>query len=87
MDFGKALEALKSGKKVCRTKTPMTMEQASTFTGYSIKYLYKLVHDGTIPYYKPDNTVKGKAIFCKEELTEWIFRNRRASNSELTGGK
>jgi excisionase family DNA binding protein len=65
------------------TKTPMTMEQASTFTGYSIKYLYKLVHDGTIPYYKPDNTDKGKAIFCKEELTEWIFRNRRATKEEI----
>jgi excisionase family DNA binding protein len=65
------------------SQTPMTMEQASTFTGYSKKYLYRLIHDGVIPYYKPDNTDKGKVIFCKEELTEWIFRNRRASNSEL----
>jgi excisionase family DNA binding protein len=65
------------------TKTLMTMEQASTFTEYSIKYLYKLVHDGTIPYYKLGNTDKGKVIFCKEELTEWIFRNRRATEEEI----
>ncbi|MCI1210040.1 MAG: helix-turn-helix domain-containing protein [Treponema sp.] len=64
-------------------KTPMTINQAAEFTGYSKKYLYRLIHDGVIPYYKPDNRKKGKVIFCKEELASWIFKNRRQTGSEL----
>jgi excisionase family DNA binding protein len=66
-----------------QNKTPLTMEQAAAFTGYSRAYLYKLVYSGKIPAYKPEPTAHGKVIFCKEELTEWLFRNKRQSTQEL----
>ena len=65
------------------TKTPLTVEQAAAFTGYSVQYLYKLIHGGKIPSYKPEPTAHGKVILCKEELANWLFRNRRATEEEL----
>lgn len=64
-------------------KTPMTVEQAATFTGFTKSYLYHLIHSGKIPSYKPDMSRQGKVILCKEELTAFCFQNRRASNEEL----
>ena len=64
-------------------KTPMTVEQAATFTGFTKSYLYHLIHQGKIPSYKPDTSRQGKVILCKEELTAFCFQNRLASNAEL----
>lgn len=64
-------------------KTPMTVEQAANFTGFSKAYIYKLIGAGKIPSYKPDMSRQGKVILCKEELTAFCFQNRRASNEEL----
>lgn len=64
-------------------RTPMTVEQAATFTGFTKSYLYHLIHTGKIPSYKPDMSRQGKVILCKEELTAFCFQNRRASNDEV----
>lgn len=64
-------------------KTPMTVEQAAVYTGFTKSYLYHLIHTGRIPSYKPDTSRQGKVILCKEELTAYCFQNRRASNDEL----
>lgn len=64
-------------------KTPMTVERAAEYTGFTKSYLYKLIHAGKIPSYKPDTSKQGKVILCKEELQTFIFSNRRASNEEL----
>lgn len=65
------------------SKTPLSVEQAATFTGYSKAYLYKLIHLGKIPYYKPSNGKQSKVFLCKEELEDFIFSNCGKTN----GGK
>ena len=64
-------------------KTPMSVEQAAKFTGFSRAYIYKLIGAGKISSYKPDSSKQGKVILCKEELQHFLFSNRRASNEEL----
>ena len=64
-------------------KTPMTIRAAAEFTGFKESYLYKLIHEGKIPSYKPDGGKRCKVILCKEELQAFLFGNRRASNAEL----
>lgn len=64
-------------------KTPMTIEAAAKFTGYSKFYLYKLIHERKIPFYKPDQSKQGKVFLAKEELQEFIFGKRIASAGEL----
>ena len=64
-------------------KTPMTVEKAAEYTGFTKSYLYHLIHAGKIPSYKPDTSKQGKVILCKEELQSFMFSNRRASNAEL----
>ena len=64
-------------------KTPMTVEKAAEYTGFTKSYLYHLIHTGKIPSYKPDMSRQGKVILCKEELQTFMFSNRRASNEEL----
>lgn len=66
-----------------QTKTPMTVEQAVQFTGYAKSYLYKLIAQGKIPSYKPEAVKQGKVFFCKEEIAEWLFRNRKSTTAEL----
>lgn len=70
-------------KPLATDKTPMTVEKASEYTGFTKSYLYKLIHTGKIPSYKPDTSKQGKVILCKEELTAFCFQNRRASNDEV----
>ena len=64
-------------------KTPMSIEAASKWSGYSKPYLYKLIHEGKIPYYKPDASRQGKVILCKEELAAFIFGKRIATKKEI----
>ncbi|MBQ4014423.1 MAG: helix-turn-helix domain-containing protein [Treponema sp.] len=64
-------------------KTPMSIEAASKWSGYSKPYLYKLIHEGKIPYYKPDSSRQGKVILCKEELAAFIFGKRIATKKEI----
>jgi len=64
-------------------KTPLTIEAAAKWTGFSKSYLYRLIHTGKIPYYKPDTSQQGRVILCKEEIQAFLFSNRRASNAEL----
>ena len=54
-------------------KTPMTVKQASEFTGYSQSHLRHLAKVGTIPAYKTGEGKSNKIIFSKEELAEYLF--------------
>ena len=63
--------------------TPLTIERASEWSGYSKNYLYKLIHSGKIPYYKPDCSKQGKIFVSQEELSEFIFSKRFAAENEL----
>ena len=64
-------------------KTPMTVEVAAEWSGFSKSYLYQLMHKGMIPYYKPDDSKQGKVFLCKEELAAFIFSKRHATKKEI----
>ena len=59
---------------------PLNIIEAAQFTGLSKAYLYKLVHMGKIPHYKPTG---GKVFFRQEDLEGFIFRDRRSADYEL----
>jgi len=62
------------------SRKPMNVSMAADFLGFSKNYIYKLVHLGKIPCYKPEG---GKVFFKQEELENFIFRNRVSADYEL----
>ena len=60
-------------------KAGLNIEEASLFTGLAKNYLYKLVHQKKIPFYKP---LGGRLFFKREELEAFLFRNRQGVNEE-----
>ncbi|WP_418510594.1 helix-turn-helix domain-containing protein [Corallibacter sp.] len=61
-------------------KKSLTLKEACTYMGLSENTMYKHTSKNKIPYYKPE----GKTIyFKKEELDDWMLRNRQSSNEEL----
>jgi excisionase family DNA binding protein len=59
----------------------LSVDEAATFTGLSKNYIYKLVCQKKIPYYKPMN---GRVFFRQEELEAFIFQNRQGPTFEGT---
>ena len=62
------------------TDKPLTVDQAAEFTGYTKAYLYKLVNQNKVPYYKPE---KGRILFSLDDLKAFCFRNRQSAEYEL----
>jgi excisionase family DNA binding protein len=62
-------------------KEQLTTEEAVAFIGISRSYLYKLVHQNKIPHYKPFG---GKLYFKQSELENFIFRNKKAADYEVS---
>jgi excisionase family DNA binding protein len=81
MDTIKILEQLDRIEKLLRaSKTVMSMEEASEYTGISRSYLYKLTAKGEIPFSKP----RGKMIyFSREKLDHWLLSDSTKSTKEL----
>ncbi len=77
----KILEQLDRIEKLMRaSKTVLSLEDASEYTGISRSYLYKLTARGDIPFSKP----RGKMIyFSKEKLDQWLLSNSRKSEKEI----
>ncbi len=66
--------------QLLQNKTVLNIDEISQITGLSKLYLYKLTSKNKIPHYKPN----GKNIyFKKEEIDDWLLRNRQATNEEL----
>ncbi len=59
---------------------PLTVEQAAEYTGFSVAYVYKLIHLKKIPFFKPEG---GKILFSLDDLKNFCFRNRQAAEYEL----
>ena len=60
----------------------LSMDEAIKYTGLKRSYLYKLVHNNEIPYYKTEG---GKLIrFKRAELDKWLLAVRVPSNAELS---
>ena len=66
---------------VYASKEVLNLEEAAMFLGISKSSLYKMTHEQTIPYYKPN----GKMVyFEKAELLTWIRRNAIASKAQVS---
>jgi len=66
---------------IIAAKETLTLEEAAAFMGIKRSSLYKMTHEQTIPFYKPN----GKLIyFEKSDILEWIRRNRVDSDEEIT---
>lgn len=61
-------------------KETLTLEEAAVFLGMKRSTLYKMTHEHTIPFYRPN----GKMIyFEKSDLLEWVRQNREDSIDEI----
>lgn len=73
------LEELK--KVLLLQKEIFTVEELSMYTGYSVDYIYKLVHLRELSVYKPSN---GRKLFFKKvDVIDWITSNKIDSNQDL----
>lgn len=59
---------------------PLTVEQAAKFLGVSTSTIYHWTASGEIPHYKPNGK---RCYFLREELLDWVKRNRIAGRDEL----
>ena len=59
-------------------KSVLNIEETALLTGYTTKYLYRLVHDRAIPHSKSGN----RLYFDKAELERWLLRDRRETKEE-----
>lgn len=61
-------------------KEALTTDDAALYTGLSKSYLYRLVSEKRIPYYKGAG---GKiTYFAKTELTRWLLKHRVSTTEE-----
>lgn len=61
-------------------KKILTIENVAEMLGVSKSYVYKLTSKRILPHYKP----MGKVVYFKrEEIEDWIFRNRMTTGEEL----
>jgi len=62
------------------TKKVLTFEEASSYSGYSESYLYKITSARKIAYYKP----LGKLIFfLRTDVEDFLLQNRMAPDFEI----
>jgi len=62
------------------SKQVLNFNEASRYLELSHSHLYKLTSAGGIPFYKPNGK---KLYFKREELDNWLLRNRCASTTEI----
>ena len=61
-------------------KNVLNFSELKLYTNLSESYLYELTSSGGIPCYKPN----GKHLyFKKQEIEDWMLRNRKAKNIEI----
>ena len=61
-------------------KETLTLEEAAVFLGMKRSTLYKMTHEHTIPFYRPN----GKMIyFEKADILSWIRKNRTYTQEEI----
>ena len=85
-DLHQQVEELKERMKAMENildngKDILTVEEAAKFMGIARSSLYKMTHEQTIPFYKPN----GKMIFFeKSDLLAWVRKNRVSSEAEIS---
>lgn len=79
----KRLEALEHNAMLAglASKKVLTMQEAATYLGWSMSYIYKQTALKNVPHYCP----MGKMLyFDREELEEWMKRKQVVSNDEIS---
>ena len=61
------------------SKEFMRIKEASEFTGFAVQTLYQLVHAREIPFIRK----KGTIIFFRDDLKEWLLKDRKETKSEI----
>jgi excisionase family DNA binding protein len=61
-------------------KKMLTLKEAALYTGYKESYLHKLTAAKKLPFSKPSG---GAIFFDREELEEWLSRNKVKTNEEI----
>ena len=61
-------------------KDVLTVEEAAKFLGLSKSFVYKMTHEGSLPFYKPNGKV---CYFEKAALLEWMRSTKVASQKEI----
>lgn len=61
-------------------KTVLNLNEASKYLNISESHLYKLTSTRQIPHFCPQGK---KLYFRREELDEWLQRNRQSSSDEI----
>ena len=79
------IERLDRIEKMLKTQQAMQKQvlnfnETCTYLELSHSHLYKLTSTGAIPYYKPNGK---KLYFQREELDQWLLRNRNESQYEV----
>lgn len=62
------------------TKEVLNFNEACRYLELSHSHLYKLTSSASVPYYKPNGK---KLYFKREELDEWLLRNRSETQEEI----
>lgn len=61
------------------TKPILDVKEAATFTGFSVKHLYRLTSTKQIPHFKKN----AKLLFKKSELEDWLTEQKVLTTSEI----
>lgn len=61
-------------------KDVFNMDDLAAYTGMSKTYLYKLVCERAIPYYKGNGKMN---YFRRDDINAWLLRNRIMSQEEI----
>ncbi|MFA8436780.1 MAG: helix-turn-helix domain-containing protein [Marinifilaceae bacterium] len=61
-------------------KKVLNFTEATNYLDVSPSCLYKMTSSGAIPFYKPNGK---KLYFNRQELDQWLLRNKVSSQDEL----
>ncbi len=61
-------------------KTVLTLSEAAKYLDISESHIYKLTSSRQIPHFCPQGK---KLYFRREELDQWLQRNRQSSDDEI----
>ena len=70
-----------TAKVSLNTKEVLTTDEAASYMGVSMRYLYKLTMRKKIPHYKPMGKM---CFFNRKEIEMWLQANRVATDEELS---
>lgn len=62
---------------------PLTVEEAADFLQLSTSYIYRLIHEKKIPYFKPGRNRAARVYFRVEDLENFVFRARSSADYEI----